>query len=80
MEEEVARRLGLRPEDRTEADERLGTAYVACLAQYEAQADIEFDGEAWAPLSIDHLIVHEGITREEAEVIVQMADEEYEGK
>lgn len=74
---QIEMRLRLEPEVRNEADERLGTAYVASLAQYEAEDDFIFDNEPWAPLTPAQLIDSFGITPEEAEVIVKMAAEEY---
>lgn len=70
---QIETRLALDPGLRNRADERLGAAYIACLAQYEAQGE----EKVWAPLTVRHLIVHEGVTREEAEVIVEMARQEY---
>lgn len=75
---QIETRLGLAIELREPADERLGDAYVACLARYEAQPDFEFDNEPWAPYKAATLIDIFGITPEEAEVIVAMAKEEYE--
>lgn len=74
---QIETRLRLAPEVRNEADERLGTAYVACLAQYEAEDDFKFDNEPWSPLTAVQLINSFGITPEEAEVIVKMAAQEY---
>ena len=74
---QIETRLRFDEDIRDEADERLGSAYVACLAQYEYQPDAAALGESWSPLTVEHLVEHEKITREEAEVIVKMANEEY---
>lgn len=82
---EIETRLGLDQALRTEADEALGDAYVACLATYEGQQDQEYyhsRGEAppWAPLTAANLVSEYGITPEEANEVVKMAAQEYEGK
>lgn len=69
----IETRLKLAPELRTEADERLGDAYVNSLAQHEAR----LDSATWAPLSVRHLMDHEGVTMDEASAIVAMTAMEY---
>lgn len=65
-------------EQHDETDVKLGNAYTACLAQYEYQPDAEALGEPWAPLTADDLVTVWFVTKEEAEVLVQMTKEEYE--
>ncbi len=73
----IETRLGLDEALRTEADERLGNAYIACLNQYEAEPDARALSRPWAPLSADELIDFFKITRDEAETIVMMVAKEY---
>lgn len=75
---QIETRLRLHEDIRDESDEKLGAAYIACLAQYEAEGDAKAMNEPWAPLTTEHLVDHEGVTQAEAEVIVQMAKAEYE--
>jgi hypothetical protein len=59
-----------------DADERLGNAYINSLAQYEAEGE----DATWCPLSVEHLVEHEGVTPREAGVIVIIAAREYPTK
>jgi hypothetical protein len=63
-------------------DDRLGDAYIACLANHEGRGDHEYyhrrgEAPAWAPLTPEELVKEYGVTIEEARVVAKMADEEY---
>lgn len=74
---QIETRLAFQPDIRNEDDEELGNAYVSCLSRHESKADYLAPSQ-WRALTAQDLLRDYNITKEEAGVIVQMANEEYD--